>query len=99
MPVQAAILTAYCACALCCGTADRLTSAGTIPKAGFTIAAPRNVALGTRVVVRGVWAQPKIFVVEDRTAKRFDGRWDVFMASHWEARKFGIKGGSIEIIK
>jgi 3D (Asp-Asp-Asp) domain-containing protein len=32
-----------------------------------------------------------IRVVEDRTAKRFDGRWDMFVKDHTKAMKYGKK--------
>ena len=82
-----ATVTAYCACPICCGKgAKGITAAGTRPKQGRTIAAPRNVPLGTRVAVEGL---PGFFIVEDRTARRFDGRWDVYFERHQDAKNFG----------
>jgi hypothetical protein len=53
---------------------------------GRTVAAPRNVPLGTRVYIYGVgWR-----IAEDRTAPEFDGRWDVFVTSHAAAKRGGI---------
>lgn len=85
-------VTAYCACKMCCGQwAGGTTAAGTVPKAGRTVAGPRSVPLGTRVHIAGVgWR-----VVEDRTAKRFDGRWDVYFANHGEAINFGKRKASV----
>ena len=51
---------------------------------GRTVAAPRNVPLGTKVLIDG-----KPFTVEDRTARRFDGRWDVYFERHQDAKNFG----------
>lgn len=81
------IVTAYCACRICCGpNADGVTAAGTKPKQGRTVAAPRSISFGTRVRIEGF---NTTFIVEDRTARRFDGRWDIFFAKHKDALKFG----------
>ena len=80
-------ITAYCACSICCGPKARgITAAGTRPKQGRTIAAPRSVPLGSKVRVHGL---PGVFTVEDRTARRFDGRWDIYFERHQDALKFG----------
>ena len=76
--VSGATLTAYCPCVHCCGVKSKpadtgITAAGTRAKQGRTIAAPRSVPLGTKVKVEGL---DGVYTVEDRTAKRFDGRWD-----------------------
>ena len=81
-------ITAYCACAKCCGrNAKGITAAGTRPMQGRTIAAPRRIPLGTRIHIEGIgWR-----TVEDRTAKRYDGRVDIYFASHKDALNWGIK--------
>jgi 3D (Asp-Asp-Asp) domain-containing protein len=38
-----------------------------------------------------------IYVVEDRTAKRFDGRYDIYFASHREALKFGKRSLRVKL--
>jgi 3D (Asp-Asp-Asp) domain-containing protein len=58
---------------------------GKLPAAGVTVAAPRSVPLGSRVWVEGVGDR----LVEDRTARRFDGRLDLFVGSAAEARHWG----------
>lgn len=89
-----AIITAYCACTHCCGPhATGLTSSGTPPKQGVTVAGPRRYAKGTRIVIEGVGER----IVEDRTAKRFDGRFDVYFVNHADARKFGIRTNTVTI--
>jgi 3D (Asp-Asp-Asp) domain-containing protein len=80
-------VTAYCPCVKCCGAwaAGRRTASGVVPKAGVTIAAPRHVPFGTRLYVEGVgWR-----VVQDRLAKRYDNRLDVFVNNHHTALAFG----------
>lgn len=76
-------VTAYCACVACCGPGPVRTASGTRPRAGRTVAAPTRVPLHTRLVMRGLGSR----VVEDRTG---NGRgYDLFVASHAEARRFG----------
>ena len=54
------------------------------------IACPREIELGTKVEIEG-----KTYECGDRTAKRYDGRFDVFMGygeeAHREALNFGIR--------
>jgi 3D (Asp-Asp-Asp) domain-containing protein len=88
------IVTAYCHCVLCCGTVEKKpTASGAWPREGVTIAAPRHIPFGTRVEIDG-----RVYVVQDRTAKRFDGRWDIFMNSHKEAKKFGKQKRGVKIL-
>lgn len=47
-----------------------------------TIAAPRSIPLGSIVIVG-----TNIFIVEDRTNKKYDGRFDIFMGSKKECLK------------
>ena len=96
-----AILSAYCACAVCCGdwSTERggpgLTAFGTLPREGRTIAGPRSIPLGTWVTVRFPGGRQRLYRVEDRTARAFDGRWDVFMAEHSRARKHGVRPATV----
>lgn len=94
------IATAYCACALCCSAQNGTTAAGTTPREGITVAASRAIPLGTKIAftVPGAFTN-RVFVVEDRLARRFDGRVDVYFADHRRARQFGIhKNCSYNII-
>ena len=86
------ILTAYCGCALCCGKANQPCADGKMPVQGVTIAAPRSVPLGTRVVVLG-----HEYIVQDRTARRFNGRWDIYFQTHKDALRFGKKTNNVTI--
>lgn len=89
------IVTAYCACTKCCGPkAAGITAAGTKSVAGRTIAGPRNYPLYSIARIGG-----KTYQIEDRTAKRFDGRFDIFFSTHHEALEFGIKTQRVEIIR
>ena len=89
-----AIITAYCACTLCCGPGAKGIAANGKPTVeGLTVAGPRNLALGTRVRIDG-----RTYTVTDRTARRYDGRFDIFFRSHSAARRFGIRTNQVEIL-
>ncbi len=93
------VFSAYCACRICCGpNASGVTAAGTTPRDEFTIAAPRKYSLGTIVLVK---TNKNAFKcrVEDRTAKKWDGkRWDIYFRDHEAAKKFGIQRGTVRIL-
>ena len=86
-------ITAYCACAKCCGRwADGRTASNKAVKYGYV--ANNWLPFGTKVSIEGIGD----FVVEDRGAKRYFGSktnhkkaLDIYMPSHSEARKFGVK--------
>lgn len=83
-----AIVTAYCACAICCGPrAAGMTASGVRPQQGVTVAASRSVPFGVRLRVAGL---SNTFIVQDRLSKRLDSRVDIYFASHQDAKKFGI---------
>lgn len=85
---QTFTVTAYCACKECCGSQARgLTASLVRPKQGVTVAGPRNLPFGTRV-----WIEDQgWYVVQDRTALKYDGRFDIYFRSHRAAKKFGIR--------
>ena len=84
-----ATITAYCACKLCCGpNAKGITANGQRPIQGITIAASRTLPFGTTVIIGD-----KTFRVQDRLAKRYDNRFDIYFTKHSDAKKFGIKYG------
>lgn len=95
-----AIITAYCAtCTICCGpNPSGINAAGKAPIEGISIAGPRSVPLGTIVRVQIPGLMTNNFKVDDRTARRYDGRWDVFIASHQRAKVFGRQRGTVTII-
>ena len=89
-----AVVTAYCACQTCCGPNAKGTCAnGKKPIQGVTIAGPRRLPFGTIVEVSG-----HRYIVQDRLAKRYDTRFDIFMSNHAEARRFGIQTNLITVI-
>lgn len=88
------LVTAYCACTLCCGKhATGKTASGIKPTQGITVAASRQLPFGTRLFIDGVgWR-----TVQDRLAKRYDNRVDVYFASHAQAKQFGISQRKVVI--
>ena len=92
-----AVVTAYCPCAVCCGdwASFHRTASGTVPKPGRTVAAPRGVPFGSRIYIAGLgWR-----VAEDRTARQYDGRFDVFVGTHREAQRLGFRRATVRIEK
>lgn len=95
MTLTNAIITAYCACRICCGpNAAGLAANNKPPIQGVTVAGPRAYPLGTKVVIG-----TNTYVLQDRTAKRFDGRWDIYFNSHADAKRFGKQTNNVKIIK
>lgn len=92
--VYVAIITAYCHCRACCGPDARgVTASGLLPVVGTTVAAPRAVLFGSTVVIAG-----HRYSAQDRTALRYDGRFDIYFKSHAEARRFGIRTNQVTVI-
>lgn len=87
-----ALVSAYCICKLCVPQPRQPTASGAWPREGVTVAGPRWVKLGTRVLIDG-----KPYVVQDRTSRKWDGRWDVFVTSHARAKRLGIRRVKITI--
>ena len=89
-----AVITAYCACKTCCGlNAKGITANGQRATQGVTIAASRTVKFNSLVEVDG-----HTYIVQDRLAKRFDSRFDIYFDKHSDAKKFGIKTNKVTII-
>ncbi|HVM51247.1 MAG TPA: 3D domain-containing protein [Candidatus Acidoferrum sp.] len=91
--LTAATITAYCHCARCCGEAHRAAANGHQPVAGLTVAGPRWIPLGTHVYIEGIGER----VVTDRLARIYDDRFDVFVATHEEARRFGRQRHNVRL--
>ena len=89
-----ATITAYCACKICCGShAKGITANGQRPLPNHTLAGSRNIPFNTKIKIAG-----KIYYVEDRLAKRYDNRFDIYMGSHQEAKQFGKQTQTVQII-
>lgn len=95
MIITNAVLTAYCACAICCGTTNAkkgITASGTRPVQGVTIAASRKIPLGSKVTING-----QTFIVQDRLARKYDTRFDVYFTKHDDAKQFGLQRANVTL--
>lgn len=90
-------VTAYCKCEKCCGKWAKYgkTANGNTPKQGITCAASRNIPFGTQLLIEKVGKR----TVQDRLAKKYDNRIDIFFDSHDAALRFGKKQLKVQIIK
>ena len=86
-------ITAYCSCAKCCGKSNGITACGKRAKAGRTIAAPRGFSFGTKLSING-----KTYVVEDRGGAIKGNRIDMYVNSHREALRWGVKYLPVKVI-
>jgi 3D (Asp-Asp-Asp) domain-containing protein len=71
-----------------------MTRPATVQDAIRTVAAPRSVPIGTVVEIQGVGRR----VVADRTARRYNGRWDVYVSTHAQARRFGLRRATVTVL-
>ncbi len=93
---NAATVTAYCPCLKCCGVmgGTGTTASGKQAVQGVTVAGPRSLPMGTKVLISGLG----IFTVQDRLAKRYDDRFDVFFTDHNAARQFGRRTLAVRVL-
>lgn len=68
-------------------------SNGQYPTIHHTVAIPRSLPLGTKVQIDGIW-----YSGEDRTAIKYDGRFDIFVSSKQEALKWGKQRKKVKIV-
>ena len=73
--VENATVTYYCD--------GEITASGKKVSRGM-VAGPRNVPFGTKVEIDG-----NIYTVEDRTAKKYNGRWDIYLPNRKECLENG----------
>lgn len=86
-------VTAYCACMQCCGKTNGITASGTKATANRTIAAPATFSFGSKVVINGV-----TYTVEDRGGAIQGNRIDVYMDTHSQALKWGVRYLYVEVL-
>ena len=95
--VELRTVTAYSELDSCHTGPDCLMANGKRAEVGY-VACPRSLALGTIVELQGI-----SYECGDRTAKRYDGRYDVFMGygveAHTKALAFGKRSVEVSIIK
>lgn len=94
--IHLATITAYSAIDSC-HYANCITASGKPAYVGG-VACPRKYRLGTKVRIGD-----EVYVCEDRTAKKYDGRFDIFMgytaSAHKKAIIFGLRKLEVEILK
>ena len=91
------LLTAYCPCPICCGKWSNMenptTASGARATAGWTIAAPKNFAFGTKIMIDG-----QIYEVQDRGGAITGNHFDVFCNTHQEALNFNMRTTSAYLV-
>ena len=79
-----------------CSTKSCIMASGKSAYVG-AVACPRKYKLGTKVKILGI-----VYTCEDRTARRFDGRFDIFQGygkgAHKKAITWGIQVKKVIII-
>ena len=88
--ILTAVVTAYVATGHC--VAYNKPNAH-LPVAGFTIALPRRFALNSVVEING-----HRYRGEDRTARRYDGRFDIFVDTREHALAWGKQTIQVKVI-
>ena len=86
-------VTAYCACMQCCGKTNGITASGTHATANRTIATPSTFPFGTKVVINGI-----TYTVEDRGGAIQGNRIDIYMNTHEEALRWGVRYLYVEVL-
>lgn len=86
-------ITAYCACMKCCGKTNGITASGKKAQPNHTIAAPSNFPMGTKLKINGT-----VYTVEDRGGAIKGNRIDIYVNSHAEALKWGVKYLNVEVL-
>jgi len=79
-------VTAYCPCSKCCGKQTGITASGTRATAGRTIAASSQFSFGTKLLING-----NVYTVEDRGGAIKGDKIDIYMNTHDEALRWGVK--------
>ena len=86
-------VTAYCSCAKCCGKTNGRTASGTRATAGRTVAASGKFAFGTKLNIGG-----HVYTVEDRGGAITGNRIDVYVNSHAEALRWGVRYLNVDVV-
>lgn len=86
-------ITAYCPCSICCGKyASGYTASGTKATEGRTVAASSNLPFGTKLLING-----KEYIVEDRGGAVKGNHIDMYVDTHSEALKWGVRYLPVEV--
>ncbi len=83
--------SAYCACMICCGKTNGITSSGAPAKEWYTVAAGSGYPIGTVIYIPALANKPNggWFIVEDRGGAITNNKIDIYMGSHSSALIFG----------
>lgn len=85
------VITHYCACEKCTVDGDGITATGTKAASGRTIAVdPEVIPYGTTVIIDG-----RTYIAEDCGGAIKGNRIDIFMNSHEEALKAGVRTAEV----
>lgn len=88
-------ISAYCACAKCCGKSDGITATGVKATANRTIAVDPNVIpLGSKVKIGD-----RIYVAEDTGGGIKGNRIDMYFPTHQEALNWGIQYRDVSLVQ
>ena len=87
-------ITAYCPCAKCCGKATGRTASGTRATAGRTVAASGKFAFGTQLNIGG-----HVYTVEDRGGAIKGNKIDIYVNSHSEALRWGVRYLPVSVVQ
>ncbi len=87
-------ITAYCPCAKCCGKATGRTASGTRATAGRTVAASGKFAFGTQLNIGG-----HVYTVEDRGGAINGNKIDIYVNSHSEALRWGVRYLPVSVVQ
>ena len=74
-----------------CDDPDSIMANGEVVHEGAA-ACPREIPLGTKIKIGN-----REFVCEDRLAREYDDRFDLFVWGYQEAKSFGVKNLLVEI--
>ena len=86
-----AVVTMYSPRETCSGKC--INARGKSPETHRSIACPRKLPFGTRVIIND-----EKYTCDDRTNKRFDGRFDIFTDSYEEALSWGKRRVIVTIL-
>jgi len=88
-------VTAYCACAACCGKTDGVTKSGALAQPGLTVAAdPEVLPLGTVIEFEGVGVRS----VQDIGGAINGLELDLFFPDHQAALDWGVQYLKVRVV-
>lgn len=90
-------VTYYCSCERCCGKSDGITATGTTVYAGLSAAVdPSVIPLGTLFYVE-IDGVEHMYCADDTGGGIKGNRLDIYVSSHEEALKLGVKTATVYI--